>query len=94
MIKISIPVAKGNAAIKDGSLPRIVGSTLETLKPEAAYFLAENGKRTMLFVIDLKDPSDIPSIAEPFLMGLDAEISATPVMNQQDLQQGLTKLKL
>jgi hypothetical protein len=38
LMKVQIPTAAGNAAIKDGSLPQIVGKALETLKAEAAYF--------------------------------------------------------
>lgn len=94
MIKVSIPVEKGNAAIKDGSLPRILGGALETIKPEAAYFTSEDGKRTMLLFADLKDSSDMPVVAEPLFIQLGAEITVTPVMNQQELQQGLAKLKL
>jgi len=92
MMKISIPAKSGNDAIADGSLPRIIQTTLETLKPEAAYFFPENGKRTSLLFFDLKDPSQIPVVAEPFFMGLQAEVSLTPVMNPQDLQTGLGHL--
>jgi hypothetical protein len=38
----------------------------------------------------MKDSSDIPAIAEPLFMGLNAEIEMLPVMNQDDLQKGLT----
>jgi hypothetical protein len=93
MLKITIPVEAGNNSIKDGSLPKIMGEALERLKPEAAYFLAENGLRTALLVIDLKDPSDIPSISEPFFLGFNAGISATPCMNADDLKAGLQKLQ-
>jgi hypothetical protein len=91
MLKVSIPVEAGNRAIKDGSLPRIVGEALENLKPEAAYFFADNGKRTALMVFDMKDASEIPAIAERFFMGLDAEVDYRPVMNAEDLKKGLEK---
>lgn len=89
MLKIMMPVETGNRAIKDGSLPKLMNSGMERLQPEAAYFYPENGKRTALMVFDMKDPSQIPSIAEPFFMGLDGEISMTPVMNPADLKAGL-----
>jgi hypothetical protein len=89
MLKVSMPVETGNRAIKDGSLPKLMGSLMEQLHPEAAYFFAENGKRTALMVFDMKDAAQIPSIAEPFFMGLDAEITLTPVMNADDLKAGL-----
>jgi hypothetical protein len=40
-------------------------------------------------VFDLKDPSDIPTIAEPLFMILKAKVEFTPVMNADDLQKGL-----
>ena len=68
MMKITVPVTAGNKSIQDGSLPRVVQNTLETLKPECAYFFSEGGKRTALLVFDLKDPSQIPVVCEPLFM--------------------------
>jgi hypothetical protein len=91
-MKISIPVESGNKAIQDGSLPRVVQQTLESLRPEAAYFTADSdGKRHALIVFDLKDSSDIPVIAEPLFIAFGAQVTMTPVMSAQDLQAGLTK---
>jgi hypothetical protein len=89
MIKITMPVETGNRGIKDGSLPKLMNSMMEKLHPEAAYFYPEGGKRTALMVFDMKDASQIPTLVEPFFMGLDAEISLTPVMNAADLKTGL-----
>ena len=92
LVKITIPVDPGNDAIKSGTLPNILTRALEELKPEAAYFLAENGVRTAMLVIDLKEPSDIPAIAERFFQGFSAAVSFTPVMNADDLEKGLSKI--
>lgn len=92
LLSVVIPVETGNKAIKDGSLPKAVESFIQKYKPESAYFFAKNGKRSMQFVLDLTDPSDIPSVAEPFFFDLGAEIEATPVMNADDLRKGLQKL--
>lgn len=92
LMKITVPVTTGNKTIGDGTLPRVIQSTLETLKPEAAYFFADGGKRTAWMVFDLKDASQIPSACEPLFMGLDADIELLPVMNAQDLQSGLAAL--
>jgi hypothetical protein len=94
LVKITIPVQPGNKGITDGSLPRVVQNALETLKPEAAYFITDNGHRCALMVIDLQDSAQVPAIAEPFFMALDARVEFFPAMNAQDLQRGLAALKL
>ena len=64
-------------------------STIERLKPEAAYFLAEDGKRPALFFFNMQDVSHIPVIVEPLFMGMNASGTMVPVMNAEDLQKGL-----
>jgi hypothetical protein len=91
MMKVQMPTESGNDAIKDGSLPQIMGSSIEALKAEAAYFTAEDGMRTALIFFDMNDSSDIPPAAEPFFMGLGAKITLSPVMNAQEMQSGVAK---
>jgi hypothetical protein len=52
---------------------------LERVKPEAAYFGAENGQRTGYIVFDLKDLADIPVIAKPLFQELGAAVSLSPL---------------
>ena len=87
LIKVSIPVEAGNAAIKNGSLPRNIESILATQKPEAAYFYEENGKRTGLICVDLQDASQIPAIAEPWFLAFDASVEFHPAMTPEDLKK-------
>jgi hypothetical protein len=90
-MKVKIPTKAGNEAIKNGSLPEIVGKALVGLNAEAAYFTSEDGIRTALIFFDMKDSSDIPSAAEPFFMALDAQISFEPVMTADDMRAGIAK---
>lgn len=86
LLRVSIPVEAGNAAIKAGTLGSTVQSILADLKPEAAYFFADdNGNRSGSIVFDMKDSSQIPSIAEPWFLAFNAKVSFRPVMNPQDL---------
>ena len=91
LLKVTVPVEAGNKTITDGTLPRVIQSTIEMLRPEAAYFYVAQGHRTGLMFFDLKDPGQIPVICEPLFQGLNAAIEIIPVMNPQDLQAGLTQ---
>jgi hypothetical protein len=87
LLKVSIPVDAGNAAIGDGSLGKTIESILGELKPEAAYFAEENGKRTGFIFFDLKDPSHIPAVAEPWFLAFNAHVELRPAMNLEDLKK-------
>ncbi len=91
LMKVKIPTAAGNEAIKDGSLPEIMGKAMASLNVEAAYFTSEDGMRTALLFFDMADSSDIPSAAEPFFMALDAQITFAPVMNADEMAAGVGK---
>jgi hypothetical protein len=86
LLKVSIPTETGNAAIRNGSLQSTIKTVLDELKPEAAYFAEDNGKRTGYVVFDMKDSSQLPAIAEPWFLALNAEITVRPAMNLQDLE--------
>ncbi|HZU95707.1 MAG TPA: hypothetical protein VFF73_03295 [Planctomycetota bacterium] len=92
MLKVTMPVQAGNRAIVEGRLPKVIEKTMKELKPEAAYFTAEDGERTAFFFFDMKDSSQLPAIAEPFFMELDARVSVVPAMNPEDLKAGLAKV--
>jgi hypothetical protein len=91
LMKVIVDTAVGNKTIQDGTLPRVIQSTMERFQPEAAYFTAVDGLRTGYFVLDLADPAQIPVIAEPLFMELQAKVDFVPVMNAEDLQTGLQR---
>ncbi len=61
LLKAVVPVEAGNRGVKDGSLGARLKQVIDDLKPEAVYFYAEDGKRTSLMIVDLKDASQIPA---------------------------------
>lgn len=85
LVNVSFPVETFNAAVKDGSSGNKIKKILDQLKPEAAYFMARNGQRTAVLIIDLPDASKIPTIAEPWFLQFNAAIELQPVMTPQDL---------
>ncbi len=89
LLRVTMDVAAGNNAIKNGSLARIMKATMDRLQPEASYFLPIDGCRACIMVFDLKDPSMIPSIAEPFFLELNAKVDMCPCMNADDMREGV-----
>ena len=92
MARIQIPVEEGNRGIQDGTVPKLIQEMQERWQPEAAYFATFDGQRTMYVVFDMADSSVMPPFAEPFFMGLNANVVFAPVMNGDDLQKGLSQL--
>jgi hypothetical protein len=91
-MRVEIPVEAGNAALANGELPKVIQAFADRFKPEALYFAAGDGMRSMYSVFDMAEASDIPSVAEPFFTKLNARIEWQPCMNFADLQAGLAKL--
>jgi hypothetical protein len=89
LMRVSIPVEAGNAAAKAGTLGSMVERILAEVKPEAAYFYADDhGNRCGSVVFDMKDSSEIPALAEPWFLAFNAKISFRPVMTPADLAKG------
>jgi hypothetical protein len=87
MLTFRIPMDKGNAWIRQGQVEQTMQSILGDLKPEAAYFGDMDGARGGYLVINMDDASQIPAMAEPLFLGLDATVEFHPVMTPEDLQK-------
>jgi hypothetical protein len=88
MMQISIPVEAGNKAARTGMLGPAFQKMIDAMKPEAAYFTAtSSGERGGFIVFDLADPSQIPVVAENFLLAFKDNICISPVMSEQYLQK-------
>jgi hypothetical protein len=85
MIKVLWDVEKGNELARKGILGKMAQSILEELKPEAAYFVAEGGKRSAILFVNMQDAAQIPAIAEPWFLAVNASVEFQPVMVMEDL---------
>jgi hypothetical protein len=85
LLKVNMTVESGNAAAKAGKLGATIETILAELKPEAAYFTADNGQRTAFIFLEMQDASQIPAIAEPWFLAFNAGIEFYPVMIPEDL---------
>ena len=84
-MKFEMPTEAGNAAISDPQFGHKMQTVLKEVGAEAAYFTSIDGRRGGYIVVKMKDASQIPAIAEPFFLWLNAKVEFLPVMTLEDL---------
>jgi hypothetical protein len=89
LLKATIPVDAGNAAAINGTLGSTIQKILAELKPEAAYFTEDFGERTAWVFFDMKNSSELTSVAEPWFLSFNSKVTIRPAMSPQDLAEGL-----
>lgn len=85
LVKVSLPVEAANAAFKSGKFANIIESILAEMKPEAAYFTEDNGRRAGFIFCDIQDVSQLPAVAEPWFLAFNASVEFHPAMTPADL---------
>lgn len=93
LLQAHFDTEKTNDVIRSGKMPQVMQEIMEAFKPEASYFTANAGVRTMFLFFDMKDPSQMPPLTEPLFEKFGAEVDYSPVMNLDDVQKGLSQLK-
>ena len=85
LVKATIPVEAGNALVRDPNFSKRMESLMGDIKPEAAYFAVEGGQRAMYLIVQMAEASQLPSLAEPLWLSLEATVEFIPLMNQADM---------
>jgi hypothetical protein len=85
LMKVTLPVEPFNSAVRDGSANAKMQKILGQLKPEAAYFVEFRGERCGILIVDLKEASQIPALAEPWFLTFNANVEIHPAMLPEDL---------
>jgi hypothetical protein len=85
LMHVTLPLEPFNSAVRDGSVGEKIRRILEAIKPEAAYFTEQNGHRGAILVVDLKDSSEVPALAEPWFLTFNAETELRIAMTPEDL---------
>ncbi len=85
LLKLTIPTEAGNAALSDPKFGQKMQVLLKDIGAEAAYFASMEGERGGYIIVPMKDASEIPAIAEPFFLWLNAKLEFIPVMTPEDL---------
>ena len=92
LVRAMIPTSPGNKMIKDPNFLKNLQDYIQKFNCEASYFLAVNGNRTFVFVLDLPSPDMIPAIAEPLFLDFEANVEIYPAMNLDDLKKAISKM--
>ncbi|RON09168.1 panthothenate synthetase [Pseudomonas brassicacearum] len=87
LLMVEFPHEPFNALVRAGRVGELIGRILESIKPETTYFTELDGMRCGIFLINVQDPSEIPSFAEPFFLNFQASCKFRLVMSPQDLQK-------
>jgi|SRR5450631_2390874 hypothetical protein len=85
LMYLQFPLEPFNTAVRDGSAGQKIQRILEAIHPEAAYFTDQNGHRGATLVVNVKDPSDVPTLAEPWFLTFNAHVEFRIAMTPEDL---------
>ena len=93
LLTVEFPHEPFNALVRSGKAGQILGSILDAIKPEASYFTEHDGMRGGIFLVNVQNPSDVPTFAEPFFLQFQANCRFRIVMSPEDLKKaGLEEL--
>lgn len=85
LMHVHLPLEPFNAFVRDGTVGQKIQRILEAIKPEAVYFSEQNGQRGGMLVVNVNDPSDVPTLAEPWFLTFNAEVEFRIAMTPEDL---------
>ena len=93
LMNVRIPHEPFNTLVKEGTVGDIIRRILNDLKPESIYFTEQGGTRAAVAIIDVDDPSRIPSFSEPFFLNFNADCEFRIAMSPEDVgKAGLEEL--
>ena len=85
LMQAKFPHEQFNAAVKDGTVGKKIQQILEATKPEAVYFTECDGHRGAIMIVEVDDPSRVPSLAEPWFLLFEADVKFQIVLTPEDL---------
>lgn len=93
LVNVTLPIEPFSSMVRDGTVGDIIGRVIDAVKPESIYFTELEGNRGAVMVVDVKEASSIPSIAEPWFLNFEAICEFRIAMTPNDLMKAnLTKL--
>lgn len=93
LLELTFPHQPFNTAVRNGTAGPTMERILNETNPEAVYFTERNGKRGAVLIVNVDDPSEVPSYAEPWFISFEADCRFRIVMGPDDLARaGLEEL--
>ena len=93
LFKITIPVEPFNTLARNGVVAQKMGAILEATKPESIYFTGNDSGRGAVVVYNAEDGTQIPALAEPWFLTLNAKIEYSAAITPDELMRsGLDEL--
>jgi hypothetical protein len=93
IMEVSIPNEPFNTMVRDGSAGKTIQKALEATKPQSVYFTEINGQRGGILIVDVKDPSAIPALSEPWFLSFNAGVKFRIAMTPEELgKSGIDQL--
>ncbi|HXI02968.1 MAG TPA: hypothetical protein VNI57_07300 [Candidatus Saccharimonadales bacterium] len=87
IVHVKFPHEPFNAAARDGSAGQKLNRILEETRPEAVYFTEYDGRRGAILIVDVKESSQIPALAEPWFLTFNADVEFHIAMTPDDLKK-------
>lgn len=93
LVNIILPIEPFNSLVRSGKAGEILGRIIEDIQPESIYFSEQEGCRGAFMVVEIKDASEIPAVAEPWFLNFEASCEFRIAMTPDDLMKAdLAKL--
>lgn len=87
LVNVTCPIEPFSSMVRDGTVGEILSRVIDAIKPESIYFTELEGNRGVVMVVDVKDASSIPSIAEPWFLNFEAICEFRIAMTPDDLMK-------
>ena len=87
LIHVKFPHEPFNAYVRDRSIGGLVKKIMDDIKPEAVYFTEYGGRRGLIMIADVAEPSRVPAIAEPWFLQFNADVEFHIVMAPEELEK-------
>jgi hypothetical protein len=85
LLNVKIPHEPFNTLVKEGKVGNIIKEIIKELNPESIYFTEQGGTRGAVAIVNIDDPSQIPSFSEPFFLNFNADCEFRIAMSPEDL---------